>query len=243
MLPSLKRSSFPKKLLVHVCIRAVSAASPPPPPLLSFTFWRARATSHEIEALSWILLGVVARGELPHIRVGRGTITLFYKTCFPVTLLDPGNAPGVDGNVYTVICSDVLLVRIDLVQELHGLLIPARLSALLQGYKRKVPYMVKTMPPLKISLPSLGTAPDQKVRTPSSLKIRAAQLKLFLYSCFASIDCIRVLMVSSGMVAYLGKSTRHVLGTPAYRTYTVMIPAMPPMPNVLIAPSFSPGAT
>lgn len=60
-------------------------------------------------------------------------------------------------------------------------------------------YMVNTMPPLKIKRPSLGTAPDQSVRNPSSLTIRAAQLKLFLY-CLASIDCILVLTVSRGMV-------------------------------------------
>lgn len=66
--------------------------------------------------------------------------------------------------------------------------------------------MVKTMPPLSISLASRGTAPDQNVKIPSSLKIRAAQLKLFLYSCDASIDCIRVLTVSSGIVTYLKQS-------------------------------------
>ena len=50
--------------------------------------------------------------------------------------------------------------------------------------------MVKTIPPLIISLASRGTAPDQNVRIPSSLKIRAAQEKLFLYSFLASIDCM-----------------------------------------------------
>ena len=50
--------------------------------------------------------------------------------------------------------------------------------------------MVKTIPPLMISLASRGTAPDQNVRIPSSLKIRAAQEKLFLYSFLASIDCM-----------------------------------------------------
>lgn len=40
--------------------------------------------------------------------------------------------------------------------------------------------MVNTMPPLMINLASLGTAPDQKVSRPSSLKILAAQTKLFL---------------------------------------------------------------
>ena len=51
-------------------------------------------------------------------------------------------------------------------------------------------YIVKTIPPLIISLASRGTAPDQNVRIPSSLKIRAAQEKLFLYSFLASIDCM-----------------------------------------------------
>lgn len=52
------------------------------------------------------------------------------------------------------------------------------------------PYIVKTIPPLIISLASRGTAPDQNVKIPSSLKIRAAQEKLFLYSFLASIDCM-----------------------------------------------------
>ena len=64
-------------------------------------------------------------------------------------------------------------------------------------------YIVNTIPPLKMSLPKRGKAPDQKVRMPSSLKIRAAQLRLLLYSCLASIDCILVLIVSRGIVAYL----------------------------------------
>ena len=54
-------------------------------------------------------------------------------------------------------------------------------------------YMVNTMPPLSTNRASRGTAPDQKVRTPSSLNIRAAQTKLFLYSLLASIDCILIL--------------------------------------------------
>ena len=61
-------------------------------------------------------------------------------------------------------------------------------------------YIVNTMPPLNISRPSRGRAPDQKVNTPSSRNIRAAQAKLLRYSFFASIDCILVLIVSSGMV-------------------------------------------
>lgn len=62
-------------------------------------------------------------------------------------------------------------------------------------------YIVKTIPPLRESRASLGSAPDQKARTLSSLKILIAQWKLFLYSCFASMDCMRVFTVSSGIVA------------------------------------------
>lgn len=51
-------------------------------------------------------------------------------------------------------------------------------------------YIVKTMPPLKDSRTSRGTAPDQKARMLSSLNMRAAQLKLFLYCDRASIDCM-----------------------------------------------------
>lgn len=56
------------------------------------------------------------------------------------------------------------------------------------------------MPPLRINLANLGTAPDQKVNIPSSLNILVAQTKLFLYSFRASMDCIRVLIVSNGIV-------------------------------------------
>lgn len=86
-------------------------------------------------------------------------------------------------------------------------------------------YMVNTMPPLIINRASRGRAPLQKVSTPSFLKINAAQWKLFLYRFRASMLCILVLIVSSGCV-----------------TYTVMRPAMPPMPKVAKVPSFSPGA-
>jgi hypothetical protein len=51
-------------------------------------------------------------------------------------------------------------------------------------------YMVNTIPPLRIKRPNRGSAPDQKVSTPSSLKILAAHWKLFLYRLRASIDCI-----------------------------------------------------
>ena len=71
---------------------------------------------------------------------------------------------------------------------------------------------MNTIPPLKISLPSRGNAPDQKVRMPSSLKMRAAQFKLLLYSDLASIDCILVLTVSRGIVAYLSKFVSSALG-------------------------------
>lgn len=40
--------------------------------------------------------------------------------------------------------------------------------------------IVNTIPPLRISRARRGTAPDQKVKIPSSLKILAAQTKLFL---------------------------------------------------------------
>lgn len=50
--------------------------------------------------------------------------------------------------------------------------------------------MVKTMPPLNISLASRGTAPDQSVKKPSFFTILVAHSKLFLYSFRASIDCI-----------------------------------------------------
>ena len=54
----------------------------------------------------------------------------------------------------------------------------------------KQTHIVNTIPPLRISLANRGTAPDQKVITPSCLKIFATQTKLFLYSFRASIDCI-----------------------------------------------------
>lgn len=87
-------------------------------------------------------------------------------------------------------------------------------------------YIVNTIPPLSISLTNLGNAPDHSVNTPSFRTSWLPQSQLFLYRCFASILCIRVLIVSIGCV-----------------TYTVIRPARPPIPNVLTAPSFSPGAT
>lgn len=41
-------------------------------------------------------------------------------------------------------------------------------------------YIVNTIPPLTTKRASLGTAPDQKVKMPSFLKMDAAQAKLFL---------------------------------------------------------------
>lgn len=80
---------------------------------------------------------------------------------------------------------DITPLWIKCVQCLHRLLVPV-LS--LAGYAigsyhariDKSTYMVNTMPPLMMSLARRGTAPDQKVRMPSSLKMRAAQTKLFL---------------------------------------------------------------
>ena len=85
------------------------------------------------------------------------------------------------------------------------------------------PYAAKTMPPLNDSRISLGTAPDQKAKTLSSLKIWTAQFKVLRYTLRASMDCIlvqklvsgrstkiaeeehsyRVLIVSNGIVTYL----------------------------------------
>lgn len=86
-------------------------------------------------------------------------------------------------------------------------------------------YIVNTIPPLNINLTSLGNAPLQNVNNPSFFAISAAHAKLFLYRLLASILCMRVLIVSSGCV-----------------TYTVIKPAMPPIPNVAAVPNFSPGA-
>lgn len=51
-------------------------------------------------------------------------------------------------------------------------------------------YIENTIPPLAINLTNLGTAPDQKAKTPSSLNILPAHTKVFLYSVLASMDCI-----------------------------------------------------
>lgn len=63
-------------------------------------------------------------------------------------------------------------------------------SACVSEARTEDAYMVNTIPPLSTSRANRGTAPDQNVRKPSSLNILAAQWKLFLYSCLASIDCI-----------------------------------------------------
>jgi len=47
---------------------------------------------------------------------------------------------------------------------------------------------------LTISLANLGVAPRQNLKTPSSLKILAAQWNELRYCVFASSDCIRVLI-------------------------------------------------
>jgi hypothetical protein len=120
--------------------------------------------------------------------------------------------------------SDVSTLRIQLVKQLHRLLVPGTESVEDTPHSTAETYIVNTIPPLRIKRPNLGTAPDQNVNNPSFLKILATQSKLFLYELRASIDCMRVLTVSIGMVVY-----------------TVMMPARPPSPNVLTAPSFSPG--
>lgn len=51
-------------------------------------------------------------------------------------------------------------------------------------------HIVNTIPPLSMSLANLGNAPDQKVKIPSSLKMRVAHTKLFRYSFRASMDCM-----------------------------------------------------
>ena len=48
------------------------------------------------------------------------------------------------------------------------------------GQARGSTYIVNTIPPLNISLASRGTAPDQKVKTPSFLNIFTTQSRLFL---------------------------------------------------------------
>lgn len=66
----------------------------------------------------------------------------------------------------------------------------SRLVSCANGMSKKgeSPYMVNTIPPLNMSLASLGSAPDQNTSTPSFLKIFATQSKLFLYRLLASID-------------------------------------------------------
>ena len=119
---------------------------------------------------------------------------------------------------------------------------------------------MKTIPPLSINRAKRGTAPDQKVKTPSSLNILAAHTKLFLYSFLASIDCIlsvcqwwhitKHLLTLPGLnniqrlsdISFTVSLPNHLLVS-GNVTYTVMIPARPPMPKVAAVPSFSPGAT
>lgn len=95
-----------------------------------------------------------------------------------------------------IVCREALYVlsfRIKSIQALHRFLIPAKISTS-SSKRSKSTYIVNTIPPLKISLASLGTAPDQNVIMPSSLKIFAAQSKLFLYRLRASIDCMLFLV-------------------------------------------------
>lgn len=116
----------------------------------------------------------------------------------------------------------ISLFRIQPIECFYRLLVPELREV---SYSRcglpGLTHIVKTIPPLSINRANLGTAPDQNVRIPSSLKILAAQTKLFLYSFRACIDCIlqpisrahltgfslkrphRVLMVSKGCVTYL----------------------------------------
>lgn len=78
-------------------------------------------------------------------------------------------------------------------------------------------YTVKTIPPLScevsgfyildsnstrltISRARRGVVPPQSLGTPSSLMILRKQSKLFRYRVSAPIDCIRVLILSSGIV-------------------------------------------
>lgn len=84
----------------------------------------------------------------------------------------------------------IFLVRVYSIQQLNGLLIPVECQSGILRSTTPATYIVNTIPPLKISLANRGTAPDQKVKTPSFLKILAAQTRLFLYSFLASIDCI-----------------------------------------------------
>ena len=68
------------------------------------------------------------------------------------------------------------------------------------GIRRdKKAHMVNTIPPLSTSRANLGSAPDQNVKIPSSLKMRVAHTKLFLYSFRASMDCMlcKVMIVST----------------------------------------------
>lgn len=64
---------------------------------------------------------------------------------------------------------------------------------------------------LTLSLTSRGVVPRQRLRTPSVLKIILKQSNDPVYARAPSIDCILVLTLSKGIVAY-----------------TVMIPAKPP---------------
>lgn len=79
--------------------------------------------------------------------------------------------------------------------------------------------------------------------------MRAAQSKLFLYRERASIDCMLFdinhlfLKLSSVCSGDSSMTYRVFTVSSGIVVYTVITPAVPPIRNVLIAPSFSPGAT
>ena len=144
------------------------------------------------------------------------------------------------------------------IQTIHCLFVPLQKSALDFHRQTSITHIVKTIPPLNINRANRGTAPDQNVKMPSSLKILTAQEKLFLYSLLASIDCIlhkiRTLALNRisvklpcldgvqrlSNVSVYSQSCSQIAKR---HTYTVINPANPPIPKVLTAPSFSPGAT
>ena len=128
-----------------------------------------------------------------------------------------------------------------------------------QEHILELTYIVNTIPPLSINLAKRGTAPDQKVKSPSSRNILAAQLKLFLYSLRASIDCILNPMSSGRNLRTQSQLTVSlpcpVVGShifPVFRgthlsrsslaTYPVIRPGSPAIPKVLTVPGFSHGA-
>ena len=104
-------------------------------------------------------------------------------SCFPCVL-------NVSRQYLSGYLSYISPLWIDFVHKLHGFLVPVSHQQMMYQQIKWFTYMVNTIPPLRMRRPSLGTAPDQNVKMPSSLKILAAQAKLFLYKVRASIDCI-----------------------------------------------------